>query len=102
MLFHTQRINKSCILTVLLLEHSPQFGNFAEVDPPPLLILGHDHVRFTCRNSINTSDMLFCIKFCIPAAALVLDQLAVPLWGMLTGTISWASTPASYAALLRL
>lgn len=30
------------------------------------------------------------------------DHLAVPLWGMLTGTISLASTPDSYAALLRL
>lgn len=28
--------------------------------------------------------------------------LALPLWGMLTGTISLAKTPDSYAALLRL
>lgn len=49
------------IITILFLEHRLQFGNFAEVDPPPLLILRHDHIRLAYQTT-STSDMLCHIK----------------------------------------
>ena len=51
----------SCIVTILLLEHSPQFGNFAEVDPPPLLILRHDDIWFAYKTA-STSDIVTLYK----------------------------------------
>jgi len=45
------------MVTILFLEHSPQFGNFAEVDPPPLFILGHDHIRFACKATPTSATL---------------------------------------------
>lgn len=95
--------NSRCVITVLLLEHCLQFGNFAEVDPPPLFIRRHDHIRFAFKTT-PTSEMLCYVMLtdlCWPWSP-ALEHPAVPLCGMLTGTISLARTPDSYAALLRL
>lgn len=53
--------NGSYIITILFLENCLQFGNFAEVDPSPLLIFRHDQVRFTYKMT-KTSNMFCYVK----------------------------------------
>lgn len=45
--------------TIFFLEHCPQFGNFAEINFPPLLILRHDHIRFSyIKKCLSTKHVL--------------------------------------------
>lgn len=78
-------------VTVVFLEHCLQFGNFAEVDPPPLLILWHDRVRFAYKTT-QSEKQHYARSFTSVTSALA---SSVPLCGMLTGTISLARTPDS-------
>lgn len=87
------------IFTVLFLEDCLQFGHFAEVHPPPLLVLGHHHVWFPYRTTETSAQWNLTATSCREQRSL---GASAPLCGMLTGMISLASTPDSCAALLRL
>lgn len=58
----SQSDKRSSVITILLLKHRLQFGNFGKVDSPPLFVLGHDAVRFAWQNTLalESGSLTFC------------------------------------------